>query len=92
MNPICRHDTSPLMNLIIRNGFRSLASSHEVIIVVSAPTARKHSCRANLAMYMIFIRHFVAIWDSSPVTPVFAGGDFPPASVVMEPSLSQAAL
>ena len=29
-------------------------------------------------MYMIFTRHFVAIRDSSPVTPAFAGGDLAP--------------
>ena len=78
MNPICRHSTVPLMCLIIRNRFRSKASSQLVIIVVIAPIACKRSCLASLAMYMFFIRHFVAIWDSSPVTPAFAGGNFAP--------------
>ena len=60
--PICRHDTFPLMYLIIRNRFRSHISSQRVIIVVNAPTARSRSCLASRAMYIISIKHVVVLW------------------------------
>ena len=72
MNPICRHDAAPLVSSIKRNRFRSHASPQRVIIVVSAPTARSKSLLANRAMYMLFIKHLVAMWDNSPVGAAFA--------------------
>ena len=73
MNPICLHSAEPFMYLMIRNNVRSHISSHVVIIVVSAPTALSRSCLANRAIYMVSIKHLVAMWDNCPVDPAFAG-------------------
>ena len=63
---ICRQETVPFMYLMIRNNFRSQSEVHRVIWVVSTPTARKRSGRANRAMYMIFIKTLQAIFARVP--------------------------